>query len=388
MNAGSNIILAEGHSRGFWRSWKAIVIGVASGVVILLALSVWLLSRPLPIPEGTLFYAVATPEDAAALPEAVRNALPEDWNAYLARRARWPFVFGIYREGESLFSFVISPRWHAPKTEKIHQTTRGLILFAADTDHSDDRGRSYLSFLTERLRTGSLTLGVRPFEALGYVNGEPRDWISLHVRDGMIRSDVALSAAPAEPLAEADLSLHLPPEGSDYLTRHFETLPYLPASDRLARLPAIIRTDLAFKETGVPSLTRLQFERALNETEAGILLGSYDFTIRRRIVLPDGTTSFERVEPVATSGTTLFGPRSDETGRHVDLSDNTFTLLHTTTAADLRYAKSCSEAAPWMRFSADTVSTIAQRFGLALDAANVRPMQIISQNGKLGACFE
>lgn len=389
MNGGGNIILAEGHSRGFWHSWKAIVIGVCGGILLLLAIFLWLLSRPLPIPQGTVFYAVAAPEDVQALPQDVRDALPMDWRSYLARSSRWPFVFGIYRQGETLFSFVISPRWHAPKTEKIHQTTHGLVLVSADTELPSESGRSYLSYAFERWRTGTPTLGIRPFEALGYVNGGNQEWITLSIRDQLIRSDIRAAVAPADPLREADISLHVPEGGSTYLAEHFETLPYLPDPDRLSRLPGLTRADFTFDEPGEPGLTRLEFERDLTEAEAGTLLGAYGFTIRRPIVLPDGTTSFERVEPTAASGTSLFGPRQDELGRLANVSDGTFTLVHgSSTESELRYAKSCADATPWIRFSAETVSIIATRLGLHLQPTQVRPMQIVSGNGKLAACFE
>jgi hypothetical protein len=389
MNGGSSIILAEGHSRGFWRSWKAILVGICVGILVLLMAFIWLLSRPLPIPNGTLFYAVATSEDVRELPQDIQNALPTDWRAYLGQTSRLPFVFGIYRQGETLFSFVVSPRWHAPKTEKIHQETRGLVLVSADTELPTESGRSYLSYAFERWRNGTPTLGVRPFEALGYVNGGNQEWITLSLRDRLIRSDIRASAAPADPLREADVSLHVPEGGSAYLSQHFETLPYLPDPDRLSRLPGLSRADFTFDEPGEPGLTHLEFERDLTEAEAGTLLGAYGFTIRRPIVLPDGTTSFERVEPTAASGTSLFGPRQDDLGRLANVSNGTFTLVHgSSTESELRYAKSCANATPWIRLSAETVSMIATRLGLQLESSQVRSMQIVSVNGKLAVCFE
>ncbi|MCR4306369.1 MAG: hypothetical protein NUV42_00190, partial [Candidatus Yonathbacteria bacterium] len=149
------------------------------------------------------------------------------------------------------------------------------------------------------------------------------------------------------------------------------------------------RADFTFGEPGKPELTRLEFERDLTEAEAGTLLGAYGFTIRRPIVLPDGTTSFERIEPTEASGTSLFGPRKDALGRLADVSDATFTLVHgSSTESELRYAKSCANATPWIRFSSETVSIIATRLGLHLEPSQVRPLQIITENGKLAVCFE
>ncbi|MEK7473814.1 MAG: hypothetical protein AAB668_03790 [Patescibacteria group bacterium] len=389
MNGGGSIILAEGYSRGFWRSWKAIVVGVCIGILVLFATFIWLLSRPLPIPHGTLFYAVATSEDVRALPQDIQDALPPDWRAYLGQTSRLPFVFGIYRQGETLFSFVISPRWHAPRTEKIHQVTRGLSLISADTNLPSDSGRSYLSYLFEHWRHGGPTLGVRPLDALGYVNGGSQEWITLHVRDGLLVSSVDAPAAPAEPLRETDISLHVPVGGSVYLAEHFEALPYLPDPDRLTRLPGLARVDFTFDDSGEPTFTRLEFELSLSEAEAGVLLGAYGFTVRRAIVLPDGTTSFERIEPMAASGTSLFGPRTDDAGRLADITDETFTLVRARSSQDEpRYAKACANAPVWMRLSARTVSIIANRFGLHLEPSQARPLQIVSENGRLAACFE
>lgn len=388
LNGGGNIILAEGHSRGFWRPWRIAIAGILGGFLVLLVGFFWLLSRPLPLPEGTLFYAVVTPGDMRMLPSDVRDALPADWRSYLDRASRWPFVFGIYRQGETLFSFVISPRWHAPITEKIHQQTRGLALISADTALASDTERSYLSYASERWRSGSPILGVRPFEVLGYVNGGDSEWMMLSIRDGVLVSNIQAPSAPHAPLYDADVSFHLTPEGSAYLAEHFATLAYLPAPDRLSRLPALVRADIDFHASTQPVLTRLQFERALTDADAGILLGAYGFSIRRPIVLPDGTTSFERVEPTATSGTSLLGPRKDELGRMADISKDTFTLLHASTTTELHPVASCANASAWIRLSAKTVAAVANRFGLALEATQVRPIQIVSENGKFTACFE
>ncbi len=388
MNGGSSIILAEGHSRGFWRSWKAILVGICIGILVLLLAFIWLLSRPLPIPQGTLFYAVATSKDVRELPQDIQKALPTDWQTYLEQTSRLPFVFGIYRQGETLFSFVISPRWHAPRTEKIHQMTRGLILISADTNLPSEFERSYFSYFLERWFGGSPALGIRPHEALGYVNGGSQEWITLHVRDGVFVSNVDAPDAPDQPLNNTDVSLHLPSGGSAYLAAHFEALPYLPVPDRLSRLPALVRADFIFDAPGEPSVTRLQFERALTETDASVLLGAYDFSIRRPILLPDGTTSFERIEPIATSGTSLLGPRKDELGRMADITKETFTLLQASTTREIRPITTCANAPAWIRLSAETVSTVARRFGLQLTPLQVRPLQIASNKGKLAVCFE
>jgi hypothetical protein len=388
MNGGGNIILAEGHSRRFWTFWRAIAAGILGGCLILLLLLVWLLSRPLPLPEGTLFYAVATRDEIVALPKSVREALPEDWKSYLEQPSAWPYVFGVYREGQTLFSFVVSPRWRAPITEKIHQSTRGLALFAADTEVPGTNGRSYWSFLVERWYAGGLALGTRPYEALGYVNGHNMDWIRFHIDALLLRSTLAAPQAPVGPINEADVALRLSSESADYLKNHFENQSFVPAPDRLARLPGLSGVDLTFGEPGIPALTRLEFQRDLTEQEAGVLLGAYGFTIRRPIVLPDGTVSFERLEPTATSGTSLLGPRKDEIGRIANISGSTFELFQNEEVAEPASAPACSSSPAWMRLSADTVSLIANRFGLHVSPENVRPVQIISDKGVLAGCFE
>ncbi|MCK9361380.1 hypothetical protein M0Q28_04090 [Patescibacteria group bacterium] len=387
LNSSSNIILAEGHRPRFWNSWKIIVVGILLGLLVLFGLFVLMLNRGLPLPEGTLFYAIATPAEVQALSPEIKQALPPDWQIYANERSSWPFVFGLYREGESIFGFVISPLWHVPKTEKIHQARRGFAMLAADTKLPERKTRSYWSYVFERWWSGSPVIGVDPAEALGAVNGHEPSWLTFSYKSGLVRSNFPLPAAPTEPLSDADLSFRLPP-GKESALQGFESLAFLPAPDRLVRLPELSQVDLQFGEPGIASWTKLTFKAPLDESQAGVLLGSYGFTLRRPITLPDGTVSFERIEPVATSGTSLLGPRRDEKGRSANISNHIFTLLSASTTPEIVPATNCANSGAWMRLSSKTVAALARRFGLNVNSELVHPIQIVSDKGKMAICFE
>lgn len=387
LNSNGNIILAEGRSRSFWHSWRAVAAGILLGLFLLLGIFIFLMSRPLPLPEKTLFYAVATPDEIQKLSPEIQQALPADWQIYAKEKSSWPFVFGLYREEESIFSFVASPLWHVPTSEKIHQQKRGLAMLAADTKLPERKARSYWSYFMERWGAGSPVVGVDPAEGLGAVNGNEPSWMVFHVRPDLIRSNAPLSAAPTDPLSDADVSFRLP-SGKESGLQAFQTLPYLPSPDRLARLPDMTRADFQFGDAGQAIWTKLTFKSPLDEIQAGVLLGSYGFTLRRPITLPDGTASFERIEPVATSGSSLLGPRRDELGRSANIANYIFTLHTTGTVPEISTATACANSGAWMRLSAKTIAALAHRFGLKLSSEQVRPAQIVSDKGKLAVCFE
>ncbi len=387
LNSGNNIILAEGHRPRFWNSWKIIVVGILLGILVLLGLFILMLNRGLPLPAGTFFYAVATPAEIHTLSPEIRNALPLDWQIYATEHSAWPFVFGLYREDDSIFGFVISPLWHVPKTEKIHQAKRGFAMLAADTKLPESKSRSYWGYAYEHWRAGGPVMGVDPAEALGAVNGHEPSWLTLSLKPGLIRSNFPLPAAPTEPLSDADLSFRLPP-GKESALQGFESLSFLPAPDRLARLPELSRVDLQFGDPGVAAWTKLTFQTPLDESQAGVLLGSYGFTLRRPITLPDGTVSFERIEPVATSGTSLLGPRRDEKGRSANIANHIFTLTSVSSTPEIVPATTCANSGTWMRLSSKTVAALARRFGLNLNSEQVRPLQVVSDKGKLAICLE
>jgi hypothetical protein len=387
LGSGSSIILAEGHAPRFWHSWKAVLLGIVLGILVLLGAFILTLTRALPLPAGTLFYAVATPAEIRSLSPEIKQALPLDWQIYANERSSWPFVFGLYREDDSIFGFVVSPLWHVPKTEKIHQEKRGLAMLAADTKLPDRKWRSYWSYLIERWRVGSPMIGIEPAEALGAVNGHEPSWLTFNAGLGLMRSNFPLPAAPSDALSDADLSLRLP-AGKETALQGFESLAFLPTPERLARLPELSRVDIQFGEPGIAAWTKLTFNAPLDESQAGVLLGSYGFTLRRSIMLPDGTMSFERIEPVATSGTSLLGPRRDEKGRSADISGNIFTLVSASSTPEITNATNCANSGTWMRLSSKTVAALARRFGLDLNSEQVKPVQIVSDKGKLAVCFE
>ncbi|MCC6563496.1 hypothetical protein IT087_01235, partial [Candidatus Uhrbacteria bacterium] len=246
---------------------------------------------------------------------------------------------------------------------------------------------SYWSYVFERWWAGSPVIGVDPAEALGAVNGHETSLLTFAFKSGLVLSNFPIPAAPTEPLSDADLSFRLPP-GKESALQGFESLAFLPAPDRMARLPELSRVDLQFGEPGEAAWTKLTFKTPLDESQAGVLLGAYGFTVRRPITLPDGTVSFERIEPVATSGTSLLGPRRDEKGRSANITNHIFTLTSTSTTPEIVPATNCANTGAWMRLSAKTVAALARRFGLNVNSELVHPIQIVSDKGKMAICFE
>lgn len=386
-NGASNIILAEGRSRGFWGTWKAAALGVLAGFAILFGWFVWQLSQPLPLPEGTVFYAVATSKDADALPASVHAGLPQDWASAIDTRSAWPVIVGLYQNDEGTFSFVTTPWWKPPQTEKTFRHTSGFASTLTDTDVPVVSGPSYGWYVFTAWRAKSITLSVRADRLVGASPDDQPTWITATVRDDLLVSDLPVGEAPDRSLASGDVSWHMPPGGTEFLKRS-EPLPYLPPTDRLHRLPDLTRVDVWLETSTQPLVTRLEFERPLTEDEAGILLGAYGFTVRRLVRLPDGSTAFEHVEPAPANGASLFGQTVDESGRVADISGAMFTLTSTGTQLGLTEAAPCLGHRPWMRLSDRIVSILAERIGLNGGTSGIRPAQIISYRGRLALCFE
>jgi hypothetical protein len=384
INANSSIILAEGHGRSFWFSWKAAALGILIGLVLCFGLLLIALAQNLPIPQGTVFVAFLSSDEAQHLPEPVRRSLPLDWTAYLDGKSNWPVLFGLYRRDNHWYSFAASPLWHVPKTDKLHVTKAGLITFVADTDIDATWGKSYLGFL-ERRGAGGPVFGVDVDGFFNQTLNDPKTWTWIRSAQGMLRSDMPFPSSHSVSIPAADVSLHLEPgDGKQALAA---SIPDLPDADRLKRLPPMSEVAIRFGDNG-PSLVRLSFEQALSEQDASLLLGAYGFTMRKTITLPDGTLSYERIEPVATSGTSLLGERKDDKGRVADTEGSSFVLHSVSTTGELPLAPSCAIGNPWLRLSEDALAAISKQLGLDLQPGDLRPLQLVSDKGYLAACFE
>lgn len=384
INSGNSIILAEGHSRGFWHSWRAISLGILLGLCGLLGALLYAISRPLPWPADTSVFFVASPRDAEKLPESLINTLPSDWKAYLVCDTRWPLIIGVYRKEQGWYSFVMSPSWCQPHTEKLHVLKRGLIVLASDTALDSTENKNYLGLLFAG-GLGHPALAVAP-ESLSMLTGiadqsPTGTWSWFRQGKNSVRSDIELAVMPARNAPAVDVSIRFAksmlPEG----------IPFLPDIARRARLPNLTQADIVFGNE-MPEVIRLSFDKTLNEDNASALLGAYGFTSRRAIKLPDGTISFERIEPIATSGTSLLGSRKDQKGRSALISGQIFTLSSASSSAELPLAPACAETGAWARLSAKSLASILKRVGLQIQEKDLKPIQIVSEKGKLAVCFE
>ncbi len=384
INSNSSIILAEGHARGFWHSWRAVSLGILLGLCGLLGTLLYAISRPLPWPADTSLFFVVSPRDAEKPPESLRKTLPSDWTAYLVCDTRWPLIIGVYRKEQGWYSFVMSPSWCQPRTEKLHVVKRGLIVLASDTAIESAEQKNYLGLLLES-GFGHPALAVAP-ESLSLLTGiadqsPTGTWNWFRPGKNSIRSNIDLPIMPARNAPAADVSIRFSksmlPEG----------VPFLPDIARRARLPNLTQADVVFG-SDTPEVIRLSFDKTLNEDNASALLGAYGFTSRRAIKLPDGSISFERIEPIATSGTSLLGSRKDEKGRLALISGQTFTLSSASSSSDLPLAPACAETGAWARLSTKSLSALLKRVGLQMEEKDLRPIQIVSEKGKLAICFE
>jgi len=376
--------MAEGHGRRFWFSWKAVALGLLIGVFLCFGILLFALARNLPIPQDTIFVTFLSAQEAQQIPEPIRRSLPTDWTAYLDGKSSWPVLFGIYRRDNHWYSFAASPLWNVPKSEKLHITKAGLITFAADTESGPTWDKSYLGFL-ERRRFGGPIFGADITGFFERSSNDPSTWTWFKMDQGMIRSDLHFPASHATALPAADVSMRLEPgDGKEALA---SAIPDLPDAERLKRLPPMSEVSIQFGDKG-PSLVRLSFEKALLEQDASLLLGAYGFTMRQSITLPDGTISFERIEPVATSGTSLLGQRHDEAGRIASIEGDTFVLHSASSTGQLPLAPSCANANPWLRLSEEALAAVAKQLGLDLQPGDLRPVQLVSEKGYLAACFE
>lgn len=384
INSNNSIILAEGHARGFWHSWRAISLGILLGVCGLFGILLFEISRAMPWPADTSVFFVASPRDAAKLPESLRKTLPLDWSVYLACDTGWPLIIGVYRKEQGWYSFVMSPSWCQPRTEKLHVVKRGLIVLASDTALDSSEEKNYLSLLFAG-GFGHPVLAVAP-ESLSMLTGiadqsPTGTWNWFRQGENSIRSNIDLAVMPSLHAPAADVSIRfaksLLPEG----------IPFLPDIARRARLPNLTQADIVFGNE-MPEVIRLSFDKTLNEDNASALLGAYGFTSRRAIKLPDGTISFERIEPIATSGTSLLGSRKDEKGRSALISGQIFTLSSASSSVDLPLAPACAETGAWARLSTKSVAALLKRVGLNIQEQDLRPIQIVSEKGKLAICFE
>ncbi|HVM90367.1 MAG TPA: hypothetical protein VMU11_00530, partial [Verrucomicrobiae bacterium] len=328
--------------------------------------------------------AFLTAKETQQLPEPLRRNLPADWKSYVNGSSNWPVLFGVYRQDDHWDSFIASPVWNVPKTDKTHVTKAGLITFVADTDSGETWGKSYLGFLEKRGFGGS-AFGADIQGFFSATSDDPKTWTWFKADQGLIRSDMAFPASHANAMPAADVALRLEPgDGKEALAA---SIPDLPDAQRLEKLPPMSEVAIRFGDSG-PTLVRLSFEQNLTEQDASLLLGAYGFTMRKQITLPDGTLSYERIEPTATSGTSLLGERKDDQGRVADIQDNLFVLHSASSSGELPLAPSCAGGTPWLRLSEDTVSAVAKQLGIKLEPDDVRPVQLVSDHGKLVACFE
>lgn len=379
LNRESNIILAEGRSPSFFKSWRFYCM-----LVLLIAFAftffAWFtLSRPLPLPRGTFFIGVISPHAAKQLlPPNVLNAMPDVWKRTLSSDSSWPIAYGLSNDEDHVRAFLIGPRWMIP--QGTGRKTAGLAAYLPDNGLvEDEHTLSYTEAMSWR--------GWKKQPALRWIQGAD----SIFRWDGQrLVSDNAWNLPSVPPASNADLSLAL---GSE--SRNEAAAPQIALAAGLADLPKL-RTlpDTSRYEIWLDGQEtqfekrRLVFTQPLDENQAAVVLGAFSVTQRRALVLPDGSTSIERIQPQASTGTTLFGDHRNDRGETLHITPSELQINATGTNWEIQPAPICSLTSTWTRLSGRAVGMMLDDLGWNLNDVPLTGLQIGTYKGKLAACFE
>lgn len=377
LNRESQIILAEGRRPAFfgsWLMWCIVALILAGSLAFLLWLA---LSRPLPLPRGTFFLGVISPEAAQQiLPPNVLNALPETWKQTLSIKSSWPLVYGLANEDGRMRAFMLGPRWLVPDGST--RKTAGLAAYLGDAG---------LVFEEEKL-TYSEALSWRGLErapAMRWSNGEK---IHLRWNGKQLISDMAWEMPGTSRASAADLSI-----GFSADSRKAAIQPEIALASslgdlpKLRNLPDISRYEVWLNGKGF-ARRRFEFAHPLSENQAAAVLGIFSVTERRAVTLPDGSVSIERFTPSASTSTSLFGERKNDRSESLRLSANELQIISSTGTWDIQQVVSCGVQGPWIRLSDRAISTTLTDIGWEISADQLRAMQIGTINNKIAICFE
>lgn len=377
LNRESQIILAEGHRPVFYRSWMlwCILVLILTGC---LAFLLWLgLSRPLPLPRGTFFLGVISPDTAEqTLPPNVLNALPETWKQTLSIRSSWPLVYGLANEDGRMRSFILGPRWLIPEGE--NRTTAGLAAYIGEPGLVFEEGTlTYSEALSWR--------GLERAPAMRWSNGE-----QIHFRwnGKQLVSDMIWNMPGTSRASSADLSI-----GFSADSRKAAIQPEIALASSLGdlpkfrNLPDISRYEVWLNGKGF-ARRRFEFATPLSETQAATVLGIFSVTERRAVTLPDGSISLERFTPKASTSTTLFGERMNDRGESLRLTSNELQISSASSTWQIEPVSNCGIQGPWIRLSSRTLSTTLSDIGWDIPADQLKAMQIGTLNNKITVCFE
>lgn len=371
--------MAEGHSPSFFKSWRFF------GLLILLtifgiAMFVWLaLSRPLPIPRGTFFIGIISPHAAKQyFPPNLLNIMPETWKRTLSSDSSWPIAYGLSNDDDHVRAFIIGPRWLIP--DGPDRQTAGLAAYLPENGLiTENEHISYASAMSWR--------GWRKQPAFRWIQGQD----TLFRWDGQrFISNTPWDIPDIPSPSDADLSLGLGDESRSEISQPQIALAAgLADLPKLRSLPAASRYELWLDgEVTKFEKRRLTFSTTLSEDQAASVLGVFSVTQRRAITLPDGSTSIERIQPIASVSSTLFGERPNDRGEYLRLTPSELQINATGTNWSINKAPACALTSSWIRLSGRSVSMMLGDLGWNPNNIALSGIQIGVFNGKLSICLE
>ncbi len=377
LNRESNIIMAEGHGRR-WNFWNLSALGILLGLALFFGGMWYLLSRPIPIPIDTAIIGVISPKASKQmLPAAFQEKIPAICQDALSSDSDWPIICGITTSGAA---FTIQPRWLDRKSNQRY--TAGLVARNGEIGNETKTFR-YSSALSWR--------GLAKQPVMEVESSAIEKWLGLEVASTSTKilfrwngrgfdSDLTLPPQTT-PLPAGDIALSLGRVAWDTLPGDlFLDAANLPDRSQWKPLPPIERYAVWLDKDRLIEGRYIGFSDSLDQELAARVLGLMGVTERRALTLPDGTVSYERLLPTASTSTDLFGRRQNDRGQWIDLSPRFILVSNASTTLDQSNVAPCSMGYPWLRLSKNALHDM---LGISLPS-----LQAFSQNGRLAICFE
>lgn len=377
LNRESQIILAEGHGR-HWNFWNISALGIFLGL-ILFFVGLWsLLSQSIPIPDDTAILAVISPKESQRiLPPAFQEKIPDVCKDVLSSNSDWPIICGLTVSGQA---FSIAPRWLGNDNNR--SFTSGFIARFGGTIVSTKSFR-YTNALAWRGLAKQPTIFLESSsieKLLGLELTSTSTEILFRWNGHGFDSDLNLPPQTT-PLPAGDISLFLDRASWEALPGDlFLNASNLPDRNQWKPLPPIERYAVWLNSDHLIEGKFIGFAEPLNQKLAARILGMMGVTERRTLMLPDGSISYERLLPTASTSTDLFGRRQNDQGQWIDLSQRYISITNASTTIDQSNIAPCGTSYPWLRLSKNTINSLL--------GISIPDIQAYSENNRLSICFE
>lgn len=393
LNTNNPFLLASGEMRPWYKTWRIawliipLVLAIIGGIVYH-----WL-QKPIYLPSDRLVLIVGKPEQLQkALKDEWMERLPETWREVLVSKRRLPCVFGLARGEEQLLPYVSCSDMRPTEEDqaKLHwpqgeYTTLGSVL--AQSWHT----------VTVDIDLGILAEIVQVSLPL-----HTDSMLRFHLKEGLFYANAQLESTPLtqqkaektgiqSPVSDADILLGFSKQTWDSIpAAPVNLFPGLPDLQRLKELPAIVQYELWLNASSTPSVRRIRFAEPISEADAAKVLMYFGVTERKKITLPDGSITTERVLPQPEPGKTLFQSWQNDRGEWIDMNAIGMTLSMASTTPEMGTVVSECSLLPWLRMKPGIVYELLR----TLDWTNAPPPDSLptvtfgSVKGQLSVCFE